>query len=88
MSPDEAREEAMLFIAAYDTPDSGDYGRHIVRLARSWMRMLNADYSLQAMVDRIMAELEDEPPPHYGHAWYELRKKFTSWAVANEWWNV
>ena len=75
----------MAFIAAYDTPDAGDYERDIVRIAKTWRRIMVSPHNIQGIVDRLVDELDQEPPEHYGAAWHDLKAKFMAWAMSEEW---
>lgn len=82
-----AYDQAMAFIAAYDRPDAGPYERHVVQIARTWLRMQGARYPLRALVNRIMEEFSRPVPPEYGCGWAELRRQFTEWAVSEHLWD-
>ena len=75
----------MAFIAAYDKPDADAYEQHVTRVARTWLRILGAKYSVQGIVDRIMDDFTRPVPDDYGCGWQELRTKFTEWAIAEKW---
>ena len=80
---DTSRKQAMAFIATYDRPDAGTYERRIVGIARTWLSIMKAKHPVQAVVDRLVDELE-HPPPDAGCGWEELRTKFSAWAVGEE----
>jgi len=82
---DTPREQAIAFIATYDTPDGGAYERHVVRVARTWLRIMNTTMPVQGIVDRIMEEFDAPETDDYGCGWDAIRKNFTQWAVAEEW---
>ena len=75
----------MAFIATYDRPDADDYEKHVARLARQWLMIQRANHATQAVVDHLLDELAQPPPPHYGCGWTELRTKFTAWAKTEGW---
>lgn len=81
----EYRTRARSLIATYDIEDAGDYERHIVRIATSWLRLVGTYEPAQQMIDDILAELEDEPPKDYGVGWDELKEGFLTWARDEEW---
>ena len=85
MKFDTPRKQALGFLAAYDTPgaDAGD--RQLVRIARTWLSIIDANYPVQRIVDGIMDEFESADPDQHGCGWQDLRKKFTAWAVREEW---
>jgi len=80
------RQHAMALIAACDTPDAHPAERHVVRLARSWLAMLDAQQSVQGLVNRIMDEFAHTPAEGYGCMWDDLKAGFTAWAIAEDWW--
>ena len=86
MEPKTYRDHAMDFIAAYDKPDADVYEKHVVRISRTWLSIMKARHSVQGIVNRIMDEFSVAAPDEYGCGWDELRKKFTAWAVKNDWW--
>ena len=75
----------MAFIAAYERADADAYEKHIVRVARSWLSIMKAKHSVQAIVNRLVLELYDPGTETYGCGWDDLRKKFTRWAIAEKW---
>ncbi|MBM4143784.1 MAG: hypothetical protein FJ225_09380 [Lentisphaerae bacterium] len=84
-TPHTPREHAVAFIAAYDTPEAGAYEKHVVRVARSWLRIMRSDRPAKGIVDRIMQEFAEPRPADYGCGWDTLRERFTEWAVTEEW---
>ena len=85
MKPRTPRELALSFIAAYETPQAGAYERHIVRLARRWLRFMNSPEPTQGVVDGILEELLDDRPPEYGCGWDDFKAKFLEWGLQEEW---
>jgi len=77
----------MCFIAAYDIPNADIYERHVARIARTWLSIMKSKHAIQGIVNRIMDEFSVVTPEGYGCGWDELKKKFTEWAIENEWWN-
>lgn len=75
----------MAFIVTYERTDADAYERHIVRIARTWLSIMKAKHSVQAIVNRLVLELYDPTTEAYGCGWDDLRDKFTRWAVAEEW---
>lgn len=71
----------MVFLAMYDTPDAGVYERHVVRIARTWLRMQGARFPVKRIVDGIQAELAGPTPAGYGCGWDELKKQFGEWVA-------
>jgi hypothetical protein len=84
-APQTPYEQAMSFIATYDGPDAGDYERHMVRIARQWVTIQRPGQATQRVVDRLLDELGQPPPPDYGCGWAELGQKFRQWAKAEGW---
>lgn len=80
-----SKESALQFIAAYETPHAGEYERHLVRLARRWLRFLNSPEPTQGVVDSIVEELEGERPVEYGCGWDDFKARFTEWGLREEW---
>lgn len=78
------RDEAIAFIATYDTPDAGAYERHVVRVARTWLRIMRTTLPVQGIVDRIMEEFDAPETDDYGCGWDAIRKSFSKWAAAEE----
>ena len=74
-----------MFIAAYDRPDGDAYDRHVVRLARRWLKLLSSPQATQAVVDKLLQEFDGPVPEGYGCAWEDLNRSITNWAVAEEW---
>ncbi len=72
-------------MAAYDKPDATDADRHIVRIARSWLRLMKSRHAVQGIVNRIMDELNAAEGEDYGCGWDDLKKKFFAWAIAEGW---
>jgi hypothetical protein len=87
MHKTEVRKQIMGFLATYDVADAGRYERHVVRVARTWLSMLDARQSVQGLVNRLADEFSVEPPPDYGCGWADLKAKFTAWAIAEQWLN-
>ena len=77
----------MGFIAAYDCPDAGEYERNVLRIARTWLSLTKATYSVQGIVNRIVDEFSVPPPEDYGCGWIELQEKFKAWAITEQWLN-
>lgn len=75
----------MAFLATYDTPAAGAYERHLVRIARTWMNIQKADYSVQGIVNRLMEDFSRPKPDDYGCGWDDLKQLFTEWAIAEQW---
>ena len=75
----------MNFIATYDRPDADAYDRHIVRIARTWLRIMKSKTAVQGIVNRVLEELYHENTADYGCGWDDLREKFTAWALAEDW---
>jgi len=78
-------EQAMLLIAAYETPDAGAYEREIVRLARKWRRILKAPHSTQGVVNALVAEIDIPRPEGFGCGWDNLRRAIAAWALGAGW---
>jgi hypothetical protein len=85
MPPDTPRQQAIALIATYDRPDADAYERHIARLARSWLTLVRAGQARQGMVNRILDEIAQPPPPGYGCGWDEFKRMFTAWAQQDGW---
>jgi len=85
MKPRNAREQAMLFIATYDHPEADAYARHLVRIARTWHSIQNANYSVQGIVNRLADELRSDRGEDYGCGWDDLRLAFFNWAIEHQW---
>lgn len=81
------RQQAIEFIAAYDTAEAGEYEQHIVRIARTWLSIMKAKHSVQGIVNRIMDEFDQPVPDGYGGGWQDLKARFTEWAIAEEWYD-
>ena len=84
MPRERARRQAMAFLAAYADRD-GDDERRIARIARTWLSLLIARQSVQRMVDDLIEEFYNSGDTGGGCGWDDLRRKFTQWAVAEEW---
>ena len=84
MKFDTPRDQAVAMIATYDTPEPGRYEKHMVRLSRSWLRMIDSRHSVSGMITRLLDELSQPTPDDYGCGWDELRCKFTAWVSAEE----
>lgn len=74
----------MAFLAAYDG-HRGDDEQRIARIARAWLSMLRTRQSVQRMVDDLVEEFYDADTPAGGCGWEDLRRKFTQWALHEEW---
>jgi hypothetical protein len=83
---DNARRQAMAFLAAYDG-QTGDDERRVARIARTWLSLLRTRQSVQRMVNDLVEEFYDPDTPPGGCGWEDLRAKFTQWALAEEWLN-
>jgi hypothetical protein len=71
----------MAFIATYDIPEADASDRQIVRIARTWLRIMKSKAAVQGIVNRVVEELYDENSPGNGCGWDDLRDKFTAWAL-------
>ena|GEM_PF-1436532 len=80
-----ARKTAMSVIASYDRPDADEMERRLVRLARSWLRVIGARQPQQSMVTRIFQDLVLDPPEDANCGWDLLGRTFVDWALAEEW---
>jgi hypothetical protein len=78
------REQAILFIAAYEHASDSDYEKQIVRIARRWLKMVGSRLVTQGQVNKLIEEFEN-PPAESGGAWDDLRACILAWARANGW---
>ena len=88
MKPDTPRAQALAFIAAYEHDQSDDYERQIVRIAQTWLKIMNSRQPVHGFVDRLYRELKECDEASMGAAWADLQQKFTAWAVAEEWLDI
>lgn len=82
---EQARRDAMAFLAAYEGEDRHEADRRLARIARGWLSILRVRGPVMGIVDRLMDELYEEPAADVGCGWEDLRRKFTAWALAEEW---
>lgn len=80
-----ARKTAMSTIATYDRTEADEMERRLVRLARSWLRVINARKPQQGMVNHVFQELVRDPPEDANCGWDLLGRAFVEWALAEEW---
>lgn len=75
----------MSLIAAYDREEGDAYERHVARLARRWLTMLNTPALRQGAVTHLLTEIRDPSPPGYGCGWDDLRTRVLAWAREEDW---
>ena len=75
----------MSFLAACDRPDADRYEKHIVRLARHWLRMIDSPRTTQISVDRLLDEFREDHEADYGMQWGRLRRDIVAWARKEGW---
>ena len=80
-----ARRQAMEFIAAYDGPGRGEEEQRLARIARTWHSLIGSRQPVQGIVEGLLDELYDDALPPGGCGWEDLRRKFTRWALNEEW---
>lgn len=85
MTHNTPREQALAFIAAYEHGEQTAYERNIVRIARTWLKLMGSKQPVHGIVERLYLELTEQDTPDNGCAWSDLRRKFGDWAVASEW---
>ena len=51
------QDQAITFIAAYEHADAGVYEKHVVRLARRWLRTMNSRHTTQGVVNKLLEEM-------------------------------
>ena len=78
------RDQALTFIATYEIPEPGRYEKHLVKIARAWLRILDAPHTMPGMIAKVQEELSQPPPSDYGCGWTEMKRKFDAWADAQE----
>ena len=83
--PGTPREQALFLLAACDNVDAGDYEKHVVVLARRWLRMIGSPRTTQESVDRLLDAFIDPAPSHYGMYWERLEREILRWADGMGW---
>ena len=83
--PRTPRERAVAFLAAYERPGAGPYERHVVSIARRWLRIMASRRATQGAVNHLLAEFDEPRPVGYGCAWEDLQKHIVRWATDEGW---
>ncbi len=84
-APTTPREQALFLLAACECSDAGEYEKHVVVLARRWLRMIGSPRTTQVSVDRLLDDFLDPAPSHYGMYWERLEREILRWAYHMGW---